>query len=596
MRLPGMKSCTSIYQLPIAALVFLCVFIGGSSSGRAGWQLTWSDEFDGTSINTNNWRFDIGTGPPYPGWGNNELEYYTSRPTNAFVSDGLLHIVARQESYSGSSYTSARLKTSGLFSQAYGRFEFHARLPAGQGYWPALWMMPQESAYGGWAASGEIDVTENRGSDPATVLGTIHFGGSYPNNDQSHGPSYRFADGDSVTNFHLYALEWANGSMRWFVDNQLFQTQTSWWSSGGPYAAPFDRPFYIIMNLAIGGNFGGNPDGSTVFPGEMQVDYVRAYSWISEPPPPPVLKLRVRFDDAGGTSTPSDTNAGGANVILQMMNGSGNPGNYHGASNSGVAGTLTGSRALDFSTNGANQPGIPGPLAAVTNANLGFGTVSNFVVSLWFKQNAMMAAGANIGPRLLVLGAGAPGDSGAANSIGLKFQTANQLYFQLGGVTAAASFPDNLPTNTWVFFAAAYDGALVKLYQGTDTSPASLVNTTATGASVDFGSSGALYVGNRQDRQRSFNGWIDDVRFHAGVGDSNFVEGLRLLAVTPAPNFPVTLNFQTGTNRVDLAWPSGVLQSATNVSGPWSDIGGATSPYAVTPNEPQRFYRTRLQP
>lgn len=589
-----MKSCPFILIPLFAIAVVLGVCVGAANSVQAGWQLAWSDEFDGNSLNANNWAFDIGTGPPYPGWGNNELEYYTSRTNNAFVADGLLHVVARQESYNGSSYTSAKLKTSG-FSQTYGRFEFYAKLPAGQGYWPALWMMPQTSTYGGWAASGEIDVMENRGSDPTTVLGTIHFGGSYPNNDLSHGPSYHFPAGDSVTNFHLYAVERTSTSIRWYVDNQLFQTQTSWWSSGGSYPAPFDQPFYIIMNLAVGGKFGGNPDGSTVFPGEMQVDYVRAYTWLSEPLPPPVLKLRVPVDDAIGTTTPSDTNDGGANVTLQMMNGAGNAGDYHGALNSGVTGVLTGSRALDFSSNGANQPGIPGPLAAVTNANLGFGTVSNFVVSLWFKQNAMMAAGANIGPRLFVLGAGNPNDSGAANSIGLKFQTANQIYFQLGGVTASASFPTNLPTNAWLFVAAVYDGALVKFYQGTDTSPASLINTTPAGASIDFGSSGALHVGNRQDRLRSFNGWIDDFRFYTGVGDSNFVESVRLLAVTPSTNFPVTLNFRTGTNGVELAWPSGVLQSATNVSGPWLDIGVATSPFTVTPNEPKRFYRVRLQ-
>src|SRR5438034_2451702 len=130
------------------------------------------------------------TGPPYPGWGNNELEYYTSRPENVYVTNGLLHIVALQESYNGSSYTSAKLKTRGLFLQKYGRFEFRARLPQGQGYWPALWLMPEDSVYGGWASSGEIDVMENKGSDPTNVLGTLHFGGTYPNQAQSYGPSF----------------------------------------------------------------------------------------------------------------------------------------------------------------------------------------------------------------------------------------------------------------------------------------------------------------------------------------------------------------------------------------------------------------------
>ena len=250
---------------------------------NAYWQLVWNDEFSGDSIDPTHWTFDIGTGPPYPGWGNNELEYYTSRTNNAYVAGGLLHIVAQKESYNGSSYTSAKLKTIGLFSQTYGRFEFRAKLPQGQGYWPALWMMPVASVYGGWAASGEIDIMENSGSDPVDVYGTIHYGGPSPNQKQSSGPSYTFPAGDSVTNFHVYALEWTSNAINWYLDNQLYETQTYWWSSGGTYPAPFDQPFYLIMNLAVGGNLVGSPNANTVFPGEMQVDYVRVYVWTSAP-------------------------------------------------------------------------------------------------------------------------------------------------------------------------------------------------------------------------------------------------------------------------------------------------------------------------
>ena len=250
---------------------------------NAYWQLVWNDEFGGDSINPNHWTFDIGTGPPYPGWGNNELEYYTSRTNNAYVAGGLLHIVAQKESYNGSSYTSAKLKTLGLFSQTYGRFEFRAKLPQGQGYWPALWMMPVNSVYGGWAASGEIDVMENSGSDLVDVAGIIHYGGVSPTQKQSSGPSYTFPAGDSVTNFHVYALEWTSNAFNWYMDNQLYETQTYWWSSGGSYPAPFDQPFYLIMNLAVGGNLVGSPNAGTFFPGEMQVDYVRVYVWAPTP-------------------------------------------------------------------------------------------------------------------------------------------------------------------------------------------------------------------------------------------------------------------------------------------------------------------------
>lgn len=275
--------------LPSAALA-LAIFLAFVGAARAGWKLVWNDEFDSNSIATNNWRFDIGNGAG--GWGNRELEYYTSRSQNAFVSNGCLHIVAVKEPYHGCNYTSAKLKSFRLFSKKYGRFEFRARLPSGKGYWPAFWLMPEDSVHGGWPASGEIDVMENRGSNAATVLGTIHYGGAYPNNTHSDGPPFIFENGDSVTNFHVYAIEWTTNSIKWYVDNHLYETQTSWWSSSNPanvsdrnpYPAPFDQPFYVIMNLAVGGKFGGNPDATTPFPGEMVVDYVRVYDWTDGVP------------------------------------------------------------------------------------------------------------------------------------------------------------------------------------------------------------------------------------------------------------------------------------------------------------------------
>jgi len=580
-----------------ASLWLLGAVMFTPAPARADGPLVWSDEFDGSSVNPNNWVYDIGNG--VGGWGNNELEYYTSRPENVYVADGFLHIVARQESFGGKNYTSAKLKTSGKFSKKYGRFEFRAKLPQGKGYWPAIWMMPQSSAYGGWAASGEIDIMENKGRLPTNVLGTLHFGGPWPNNVHTSGPSYNFPPGDSVTNFHIYALEWEENAIRWYVDGQLFQTQTSWWSSSNPtntsirnpYPAPFDQPFYIIINLAIGGNFDGNPDGTTVFPQEMLVDYARAYDLVEVPQPPPVLRLRVPFDDApGNATTQSETNNGGAGLTLEMANGAGVSADYHGATNSGVGGMLAGNRALDLSSNGA-QPVNPGPLASVTNANLGFGTVSNFVASLWFKQNAPMAEGANIGPRLFVLGGGNPGDTGVADSIGLKFQTSDQLYFQVGGTTASATFPADLPTNTWLFVAAVYDGTNLRIYQGTETNAVSLISNTALTGNINLGSSAALYIGNRRDRQRSFNGWIDDFRFYTGVGDLDFVENLRQEAAHPS----VEMVVEHSGGSFMLKWPYGLLQSTTNLSGAWNDLDGITAPYAIPSTNGQQFYRVKLQ-
>ncbi|HXC35661.1 MAG TPA: glycoside hydrolase family 16 protein [Candidatus Acidoferrales bacterium] len=259
---------------PFVALTVILTIGLAQNQARAGWNLVWDDEFNGTAIDTNRWTFETGN---HGGWGNNELEFYTDRPNNACVSDGVLHIVARHESTNGCAFTSARMKSEGLFAQKYGRFEFRAKFPQGKGYWPALWLMPQNSVYGGWPACGEIDIVENKGDYPAVVQGTIHYSGP----DGMHRQStdlYTFAPGNGADKFHNYTLEWSTNSISWFVDNQLYEMQTNWSTAGAPYPAPFDQPFYIIMNLAIGGIYDGDPDTNTAFPGEMQVDYVRVYS------------------------------------------------------------------------------------------------------------------------------------------------------------------------------------------------------------------------------------------------------------------------------------------------------------------------------
>ena len=250
--------------------------------------MSWQDEFDGTSVESARWAFDIGTGTQYglTGWGNNELQYYTNRSQNASVSNGTLKITALKENYGGQSYTSARLKTQGLFSQAGGRFEIRAALPTGQGFWPAIWMMPASDTYGGWAASGEIDIMEARGQQPDRVNGAIHYGGTWPSNTWSESTRVLPA-GQTISSFHTYALEWdtaATPAIRWYVDDVLYATKTLWWSSGAAYPAPFDKPFYMLLNLAVGGNYVGSPNGSTPFPATMQVDYVR----VSTAAPPAI--------------------------------------------------------------------------------------------------------------------------------------------------------------------------------------------------------------------------------------------------------------------------------------------------------------------
>jgi len=309
----GAHALTAIAQASTGSSATSAVVNVTVSSPAPGgsWQLVWSDEFNGTGVDTGNWTFEVGNGSG--GWGNNERQYYTSRTNNASVSGGVLRIIARQENFGGFPYTSARMKSQGKFSKKYGRIEFRTKLPPGVGCWPANWMMPETSAYGGWAASGEIDVMESRGSDLTKVEGTIHYGGSWPNNVYS-GTSYTLPGGGLTTNFHTYMIEWTTNSLKWFVDGVLYQTQTNWYSTGFPYPAPFDQPFYLIMNLAIGGNYLGNPsdaaiNAGTPFPVEMQVDYVRVYDYQPGPPATPTgltaspgnSKAYLRWENSGGT-------------------------------------------------------------------------------------------------------------------------------------------------------------------------------------------------------------------------------------------------------------------------------------------------------
>jgi len=261
------------YGRRLSALIAAATVLAGTFATYGDWKLVWSDEFNGTSIDTNHWKFETGN---HNGWGNHELEYYTDRPENASVSNGVLHIMARQESTNGFSYTSARMKGQGLFSKKYGRFEFRAKVPRGKGYWPALWLMPEHSSYGGWPACGEIDVMENRGNYPAVVQGTIHYAETNGDHLQST-EIFTFPQNEGADNFHNYVLEWTNNSIAWSVDGQVYETQTNWSTANAPYPAPFDQPFYIILNLAVGGAYAGSPDTKTVFPGEMQVDYIRVY-------------------------------------------------------------------------------------------------------------------------------------------------------------------------------------------------------------------------------------------------------------------------------------------------------------------------------
>ena len=246
-----------------------------------GYTLAWSDDFngpDGSSPDLKKWSYDIGGN----GWGNNELEYYTNRTQNAQIKGGNLVITAQQEAYTGAdgvtrNYTSARLKTQGLFSQAYGRFEARIKIPAGQGMWPAFWMLGNDITSVGWPKCGEIDIMENIGKEPGTVHGSLHGPStSGPTSDLS-APFSLPAGQNFAGDFHLYAVEWEPGTIRFYVDTNLYATFTSsQWPAGGAWV--FDHPFFILLNVAVGGSWPGSPDSTTVFPQQMLVDYVRVYT------------------------------------------------------------------------------------------------------------------------------------------------------------------------------------------------------------------------------------------------------------------------------------------------------------------------------
>jgi beta-glucanase (GH16 family) len=271
-------------------LVGVCaVAQAGPQSTTPAWKLVWSDEFNGpngSAVDVSKWVSETGGG----GWGNDELEYYTSRLENASQQDGNLVIKVLQEKYVGPgdatrNYTSARLKTLGKFSQAYGRFEARIKIPRGQGIWPAFWMLGDDIDKSGWPACGEIDIMESIGKEPALIHGTIH-GPGYSGANGIGDPYSLPADQRFADDFHVFAVEWEPNAIRFYVDEHLYATRTpSDLPKGTKWV--YDHPFFLLLNVAVGGGWPGNPDASTVFPQTMLVDYVRVYDRATSPPASP---------------------------------------------------------------------------------------------------------------------------------------------------------------------------------------------------------------------------------------------------------------------------------------------------------------------
>ena len=256
---------------------------------KGEWALVWADEFEGNTIDFAKWSREENN----YGGGNFERQAYRTGPRYSFVKDGNLNIAVYREAHTTTDgktqpYSSARLRTLNRGDWKFGRFEIRAKMPNGEGIWPAIWMMPTNSPYGTWAASGEIDIVESRGSKVRETLGALHFGGKWPNNVHlDH--TYRFPGKDASEDFHVYALEWNGSEISWFVDGVKWKTRknSEWHSTAAPGnpSAPYDHPFHLILNVAVDGRFFEKEDQKAdrlpagAFPQVMQVDYVRVYKW-----------------------------------------------------------------------------------------------------------------------------------------------------------------------------------------------------------------------------------------------------------------------------------------------------------------------------
>ncbi len=249
-----------------------------AAANTKDWTLVWSDEFNYTGLpDSNKWSYDVGTGcPNVCGWGNNEQQYYTQADSNnAMVKNGMLWIRALKQQKENNHYTSARLVSKKKGDWLYGRIEVRAKIPSGRGMWPAIWMLSTDWTYGGWPASGEIDIMENVGHNPDTIFSSVHT------QSFNHGIGTQKTNGlqvkDARNAFHLYGIEWFADRIDFFVDERPVLRFTN---TGKGFAEwPFDKRFHLILNIAVGGNWGGQKGiDETIFPGTMEVDYVRVFA------------------------------------------------------------------------------------------------------------------------------------------------------------------------------------------------------------------------------------------------------------------------------------------------------------------------------
>jgi beta-glucanase (GH16 family) len=389
----------------ICVLVMCCTYV--NSQVLPGWNLVWNDEFSGTSLDLTKWNYEVDCW----GGGNGELQCYTARPANSYVQDGKLYIVAKPERYTGSAagctnnnenscgntkdYTSAKLTTrhDPKGSWKYGRMEIRAKIPKGPFLWPAIWMLPTDSVYGQWAASGEIDIMESMGQDTTHIVSTLHYGSPYPNNVH-YGSGFLNFGYDFSADFHTYTLEWEEKEMRFYVDNTLYFTvnlDKNWYSGHGPNpytknGQPWDQRMFMLLNLAIGGGFFGAEMGKLTAQQAaawanpvLAVDYVRVYEKVISQPTTTTSPTSSSTSSSTTSPTSSSTSSSTTSSTSSSSSAtSASPTTSSGTSSAPVTSSSSDTPITDQGEKvGTNQDGA---YPINTNPDTGlFGNASNFV-------------------------------------------------------------------------------------------------------------------------------------------------------------------------------------------------------------------------
>jgi len=590
----------------LGLLFFRLLAVGTPTACGQTLSLVWSDEFNSatsSNVDATKWTFDLGNGfgtAAGPGWGNDELEFYTDRTNNAYVANGVLHIHAQIENtnaFNGSvtntfRYTSARLKTQGLFSTLYGRIEWRAKLPAGTGMWPALWMLGANIDSVPWPGCGEIDVVENRGDYPYFVQGSLHAGASDATG------YFLFNNYGDTTNFHVYDLDWAPNSITWSVDGAAYETQTSWTSStGNPYPFPFNQPFFLLMNLATGGDYVGIFDTNSInpsLPNEMQVDYVRVYQVL-----PPVTPLITSITPNNGCVN------GGATITIGGFN-----------FQSGSTITMFGVNATSVVFVNSNT------ITAVTAANSP-GTYS-VVLKTPGKPPSTLTNGFTYFGAPLFAGPGSiiPAIEGATLTWSVASGAAPLTYDVYEATNSGGETSPLLTTNALSVFLPLYPGsnsAITYFFKvnavsgcGTDTNTVELSTQPLLDPTKSQVGDG---IPNGWKQQYGFNPFDPTVAAADPDGDglSNLREfQLGTSPTDPASPFHVTSVTMNGPdmliNWMSVGGMTNAVESASNPGATWSNISGNiiltgvgltttnyNDPGAAT-NTPANYYHIRLVP